>query len=148
MPLSTANPSSIAQTTKISTVARRAQTKTNVRISLDIGYHSCVAYDGQQVSTLRSVYAKMPIGQKAPMLPNTFTLQFGGNRYLVGEGALTPAQLPAVCERRQAQRPSAEARSLRPSWSRQSRSRYLALQRRRVRRKAHRHPRRHSYVHP
>ena len=89
MPLSTANPPSLAQTTQIATVARRAQTKTNVRISLDIGYHSCVAYDGQQVSTLRSVYAKLPIGQKAPTLPNTFTLQFGGDRYLVGEGALT-----------------------------------------------------------
>ena len=79
----------IAQTTRIASVARCTQTKTNVRISLDIGYHSCVAYDGQQVSTLRSVYAKLPIGQKAPTLPNTFTLQFGGDRYLVGEGALT-----------------------------------------------------------
>ncbi|MGC1308425.1 MAG: hypothetical protein WA885_14465, partial [Phormidesmis sp.] len=63
----------IAQTTRIATVARRAQTQTNVRISLDIGYHTCVAYDGQQVSTLRSVYAKLPIGQKAPTLPNTCT---------------------------------------------------------------------------
>ena len=79
----------IAQTTRIATVARRAQTKTNVRISLDIGYHTCVAYDGQQVSTLRSVYAKLPIGQKTPTLPNTCTVQFGGDRYLVGEGALT-----------------------------------------------------------
>ena len=79
----------LAKTTPITSVARRAQTQTNVRISLDIGYHTCVAYDGQQVSTLRSVYAKLPTGQKAPTLPHTYTVQFGGDRYLVGEGALT-----------------------------------------------------------
>ena len=79
----------IAKTTSLTSVARRAQTKTNVRISLDIGYHTCVAYDGQQVSILRSVYAKLPTGQKSPTLPNTFTIQFGGERYLVGEGALS-----------------------------------------------------------
>ena len=27
--------------------------------------------------------------KKTPTLPNTFTVQFGGDRYLVGEGALT-----------------------------------------------------------
>lgn len=79
----------LAQTTALTSVTRRAQTQTNVRISLDIGYHTCVAYDGYTVSTLRSVYAKLPIGQKAPALPNTFVVQFGGDRYLVGEGALT-----------------------------------------------------------
>lgn len=86
---STSTAHRLAQTTPLATVARRAQTKTNARISLDIGYHTCVAYDGQQVSTLRSVYAKLPIGQKAPTLSNTFTIQFGGDRYLVGAGALT-----------------------------------------------------------
>ena len=79
----------IAKTTLITSVARRTQTQTNVRISLDIGYHTCVAYDGHRVSTLRSVYAKLPTGQKAPTLPNTFTLQFSGERYLVGEGAMS-----------------------------------------------------------
>ena len=85
MPLTT----QIAKTTPLTAVARRAQTQTNVRISLDIGYHTCVAYDGHQVSTLRSVYAKLPSGQKAPTLPNTFTVQFSGECYLVGEGAMS-----------------------------------------------------------
>lgn len=84
-----ASTTQIAKTTRLTSVARRTQTQTNVRISLDIGYHTCVAYDGHHVSTLRSVYAKLPIGQKSPTLPNTFTLQFGGERYLVGEGALS-----------------------------------------------------------
>ena len=79
----------IAKMTRISSVARRTQTQTNVRISLDIGYYACVAYDGHKVSTLRSVYAELPTGAKAPTLPNTFTLQFAGKRYLVGEGALS-----------------------------------------------------------
>ena len=84
-----ASTETLAKTTRIASVARRAQTQTNVRISLDIGYYACVAYDGHRVSTLRSVYAELPIGAKAPTLPNTFTLQFAGKRYLVGEGALT-----------------------------------------------------------
>ena len=87
--VSTVTKLELSQTTPLTSVARRAQTQTNVRISLDIGYHTCVAYDGQQVSTLRSVYAKLPTGQKAPTLPHTYTVQFGGDRYLVGEGALT-----------------------------------------------------------
>ena len=81
--------SKLSQTTQIASVARRSRSQTNVRISLDIGYYACVAYDGHQVSTLRSVYAELPTGAKAPTLPNTFTLQFAGKRYLVGEGALT-----------------------------------------------------------
>ena len=85
MPLTTQT----AKTTRIASVARRSRSQTNVRISLDIGYYACVAYDGHQVSTLRSVYAELPTGAKAPTLPNTFTLQFAGKRYLVGEGALT-----------------------------------------------------------
>ena len=85
MPLNTPT----AQTTQIATVARRTRLQTNARISLDIGYYACVAYDGHRVSTLRSVYAELPIGAKAPTLPHTFTLQFAGKRYLVGEGALT-----------------------------------------------------------
>lgn len=85
MPLNTPT----AQTTQIATVARRTRLQTNVRISLDIGYYACVAYDGHRISTLRSVYAELPIGAKAPTLPHTFTLQFAGKRYLVGEGALT-----------------------------------------------------------
>ena len=79
----------IAKTTPLTSVARRAQTQTNVRISLDIGYYACIAYDGHRVSTLRSVYAKLPTGQKAPTLPNTFTVQFSGECYLVGEGAMS-----------------------------------------------------------
>ena len=89
MVLSTADRNLMTRGQPFTDAARRARTQTNVRISLDIGYHTCVAYDGHQVSTLRSVYAKLPIGQKAPTLPNTFTLQFGGDRYLVGEGALS-----------------------------------------------------------
>ena len=79
----------IAKTTPLTSVARRSQTQTNVRISLDIGYYACIAYDGHQVSTLRSVYAELPTGAKAPSLPNTFTIQFAGKRYLVGEGAMS-----------------------------------------------------------
>ena len=89
MPLSTATSRPLAKTKAITSVARRAQAQTNARISLDIGYYACVAYDGHQVSTLRSVYAELPTGAKAPTLPNTITLQFAGKRYLVGEGALT-----------------------------------------------------------
>ena len=123
----------IAQTTQIATVARRAQTKTNARISLDIGYHTCVAYDGQQVSTLRSVYAKLPIGQKAPTLPNTFTVQFGGDRYLVGEGALTQRNYLPFANEDKLSASHPEDGALRLGERRQSRSRHLALQRRRVR---------------
>ncbi|MEL6455638.1 MAG: hypothetical protein AAFQ40_13090 [Cyanobacteria bacterium J06623_5] len=83
------SPTLTAQTTPLTTVARRAQTQTNVRISLDIGYHTCTCYDGQHVTSLRSVYAKLPIGQKAPSLPETHIIQFAGDRYLVGSGALT-----------------------------------------------------------
>jgi hypothetical protein len=79
----------LSSSTPITSVTRRTQTQTNARISLDIGYYACVAYDGHQVTTLRSVYAELPIGAKAPTLPNTFTLQFAGKRYLVGEGAMS-----------------------------------------------------------
>ena len=89
MPSTTATPIPLAQTTALTSATRRAQTHTNARISLDIGYHTCVVYDGHRISTLRSVYAKLPTGQKAPTLPNTYVIQFGGDRYLVGEGALT-----------------------------------------------------------
>ena len=88
-PTATAKGQRLSRTHPVTAASRRAQTKTNVRISLDIGYHTCVAYDGHTVSSLRSVYAKLPIGQKVPALPNTFVIQFGGDRYLVGEGALT-----------------------------------------------------------
>jgi hypothetical protein len=90
--ISATDPKVLAQTTPLTSVARRAQTCTNARISLDIGYYACIAYDGQQVTRLRSVYAELPIGAKAPNLPNTLTLQFAGKRYLVGEGALSQRQ--------------------------------------------------------
>jgi len=89
MALTTATPIPLAKTTTLTSATRRTQAQTNARISLDIGYHTCVAYDGHRISTLRSVYAKLPAGQKAPTLSNTYTVQFGGDRYLVGEGALT-----------------------------------------------------------
>ncbi len=87
MTLTTADRVLLNRGKPIATVAARAHTATNARISLDIGYYNCVAFDGHQVSTLRSVYAKLPTGQKAPVLTNTFVIQFGGDRYLVGEGA-------------------------------------------------------------
>jgi hypothetical protein len=89
MTLSTADRDLINKGQLHTNVIRRAQTGTNARISLDIGYHTCVAYDGHKVSTIRSVYAKLPIGQKVGVLPNSFIVQFAGDRYLVGEGAMT-----------------------------------------------------------
>ena len=65
---STTTLASLAQTTALTSATLRAQTQTNARISLDIGYHTCVAYDGHRISTLRSVYAKLPVGTKSTNL--------------------------------------------------------------------------------
>lgn len=60
------------------------------RYSVDIGYFSCIAFDGEALKTVRSLYAELPGDTSSPaQLPGTYVIELEGKRYAVGQGAST-----------------------------------------------------------